>query len=577
MKKKLLRLSCTALFTMMCMSVNAQGGNCGYPNLGDVTWELDGNDLVFSGTGAIKTYSTENPTAYPWYEYADNVQQIIIGEGITNIPDWAFAMYANCMSISLPSTLKSIGNSAVEECALWNVYLPEGLETIGNYAFMDNVFSSICIPSTVTAIGEAAFRSEALTDIGCYASTPPTLGDDAFCDDPDAINSVYVSSVNIAAYQEAEGWSIFGEKIQSPSGFCNEGETATWAFDMDTKTLMINGTGQVTDHLCWESAGMGGSGGGFNPDGFIGYPCGIEHVIIGEGITEIPDYGFYMEVGITSVTLPSTLTTIGSGAFGECFNLTTIVNKAATPQVIDEYTFEQCDEIAAIYVPSASVNTYQTDNTYGWNAYGEYIQGCADAIPANGVTPGVYWATYYNSTGGNLIVDNNTTAYIGTLNGDEDQVILTVIDDKIIPNDEAVVLKSTTPIPVLQTTEEESTFDFYYNYLEGVGEVTEIGEVMDVGSDYCYTLSYGVNGVGFYRYTGETLAANKAYLIISNAAGARGFYDIGEGDGTTAIKIPTVIVERHNDDVIYDLTGRIIGQPMQKGIYVKNGKKFIVK
>ena len=73
------------------------------------------------------------------------------------------------------------------------------------------------------------------------------------------------------------------------------------------------------------------------------------------------------------------------------------------------------------------------------------------------------------------------------------------------------------------------------------------------------------------------MAANKAYLIISNAAGARGFYDIGEGDGTTAIKTPTVIVERHNDDVIYDLTGRIIGQPMQKGIYVKNGKKFIVK
>jgi hypothetical protein len=36
-----------------------------------------------------------------------------------------------------------------------------------------------------------------------------------------------------------------------------------------------------------------------------------------------------------------------------------------------------------------------------------------------------------------------------------------------------------------------------------------------------------------------------------------------------------VVIE--NDGPIYDLSGRrIIGQP-QKGIYVKNGKKFVIK
>lgn len=205
--------------TVVCMSVNAQN-SCGTDgHEADVTWELNGSQLVFSGTGEIKTYSTDMPTAYPWYAHANAIQSVIIGEGITNIPAWAFAMYENLVSIHLPSTLKTIGWSCLEETKIWNVSLPEGLETIEAYAFMMTPFSTVCIPSTVTEIGERAFGyCENLVSVGCYADAPPTLGSNAFGDSP--IETVYVKSAKISTYKGAAGWSAFGDKIQNPAGYC---------------------------------------------------------------------------------------------------------------------------------------------------------------------------------------------------------------------------------------------------------------------------------------------------------------------------------------------------------------------
>lgn len=112
------------------------------------------------------------------------------------------------------------------------------------------------------------------------------------------------------------------------------------------------------------------------------------------------------------------------------------------------------------------------------------------------------------------------------------------------------------------------------------GNVLLGGTTVTSGYD-AYTLSRGSAGtgtVGFYKFNGASLDGSKAHLEIlsSSPAPARGFIGFGD-DGTTAIEAPsaTVIVE---DGEIYDLTGRRIeGQPTRKGIYVKNGQKYIVK
>lgn len=598
MKKELLKFLCTSLFALGCMSVNGQeitSGNCGYPNEEDVTWEFDNGTLTFTGTGAIKTYSTDRPTAYPWYGYKETIQTVIINEGITNIPAWAFAEYGYLISIYLPSTLKTIGWAALEETNIWNVCLPEGLETIEGYAFMMTPFSAISIPSTVTEIGECAFAyCPDLISVGCYATTPPTLGDNVFKkgdgDTPDSpIETVYVQSAKVTDYQSADGWSDFGDMIQSPSGYCgpngtdddedNDVTKATWSFDMATRTLTINGTKIGQYNRPWESAGMGGTGGGFNPDNNVGYPCGIKRVVIGEGITAIPGSAFYMEVGIKSVNLPSTLESISMNAFGECFNIETITCNAATPPTLGEEgsenfvffgTFDEetgdpnpIETLTAIYVPAGTEGAYK--NEAGWSDYADLIQ-----MP-NTVIGGEHWTTFYDATT-NYEVDENTSIMI--VWGIEDGKIktgytnLSPESDNIIPAGQAVILRS-TGIPVLTATPTESTNDAFNDNLL-LGSEADKGDFENYNY---YALANAGAGLGFYKVgNGTTIPVGKAYLKIDKAASSN-FYSIDPDDNTTAIKNMKI---GKDNNVYYDLSGRRVLYP-KKGLYIMNGKKVIIK
>ena len=88
----------------------------------------------------------------------------------------------------------------------------------------------------------------------------------------------------------------------------------------------------------------------------------------------------------------------------------------------------------------------------------------------------------------------------------------------------------------------------------------------------------GKNGKpGFYKYSGATLSAYKAYLPSTNS-NARGFELNFDDDGNlTGI---TVIEEEGGDTsngAIFDLQGRRVAQPQKGGIYIINGKKVYVK
>ena len=75
----------------------------------------------------------------------------------------------------------------------------------------------------------------------------------------------------------------------------------------------------------------------------------------------------------------------------------------------------------------------------------------------------------------------------------------------------------------------------------------------------------------------------KAYLKVAKSAlgtaPIRGFV-IGEDDNTTGIDVITIngidINGAKVDDSVYDLKGRKVSKPA-KGIYIKNGKKVIIK
>ena len=100
--------------------------------------------------------------------------------------------------------------------------------------------------------------------------------------------------------------------------------------------------------------------------------------------------------------------------------------------------------------------------------------------------------------------------------------------------------------------------------------ITGLATAGDNGSTN-YILN-NVNGVlGFYRAAGNRVDAGKAYLNVP-AGASRSFIDInpGEQDGIESVNVNAA------EDNIYDLQGRQVAQP-QKGLYIVNGKKVIIK
>ena len=90
---------------------------------------------------------------------------------------------------------------------------------------------------------------------------------------------------------------------------------------------------------------------------------------------------------------------------------------------------------------------------------------------------------------------------------------------------------------------------------------------------------YVCNGKEFIKVRGEgTLAANKAFLFVegNNTPASIPFRrSIDGGEGTTGIDNLNV---NDNEATWYDLGGRKLnGKPAQKGIYIKNGIKVVIK
>jgi hypothetical protein len=88
--------------------------------------------------------------------------------------------------------------------------------------------------------------------------------------------------------------------------------------------------------------------------------------------------------------------------------------------------------------------------------------------------------------------------------------------------------------------------------------------------DICFVLRNGQ----FMRYTGKSIDAHNCYLMFNTPNAARGFrlFIEGETDG-----ISSVASEAADEGQIYDLQGRRVDSTRQKGVYVVDGKKVIMK
>jgi len=87
-----------------------------------------------------------------------------------------------------------------------------------------------------------------------------------------------------------------------------------------------------------------------------------------------------------------------------------------------------------------------------------------------------------------------------------------------------------------------------------------------------YTL-VNEDALGFYKYTGATLGANKVFLALDAAvsAGIPGFVFQFEENVTGVNSV-------QREQSYYTLDGcQLNGKPTQKGLYIYNGKKVVIK
>ncbi len=97
----------------------------------------------------------------------EQVKEIVIPNGITEIPDYAFS-FESLERVSIPKSVTSIGEGAFEGCSsLTSITIPDSVTSIGSYAFRDCTgLTSITIPDSVAAISGSAFsRCTGLTSI----------------------------------------------------------------------------------------------------------------------------------------------------------------------------------------------------------------------------------------------------------------------------------------------------------------------------------------------------------------------------------------------------------------------------
>ena len=235
------------------------------------------------------------------FDNCTSLTSITIPDSVTSIGKYAFNGCTSLASIILPNSITSIDEATFNGCtSLASIVIPNNVTSIGWDAFWGcTSLTSITIPNSVTRINRAAFSNcssltsieipDSITDIDEYAFRG--------CSDLTSItlpNSV--TSIEAGAFDGCTGLTSITVAQDNPvyhsDGNCLI-ETANRTLVVGCKSSLIPNDGSVR--------------------------C-------------IGDNAFWGCTGLTSIHIPSSVTSMGRYAFGFCSDLTTITFDGTTAQ-----------------------------------------------------------------------------------------------------------------------------------------------------------------------------------------------------------------------------------------------------
>lgn len=238
---------------------------------------------------------------------------------------------------------------------------------------------------------------------------------------------------------------------------------------------------------------------------------------------------------------------------------------------------------------------YERDNTIDWEIKGNTTtpattdQYIVVRMAKNDQNPGCFFGlkqiTLYNgyrfattttsnidnvatfSASSPVTFSSDATAYIA-INSNDTQVTLSPLNGALAAGQGAIVSKATTG-DIYAYVSTEAT-DSRNNQLVGSGDATK--ELTD-GNYYIFN-KQGEEAVfsPLSNTASTTLAANKAALKTTTTGGQALTLDFGSVTG-----INTVTTAMPATNATFDLSGRKVSGKLPAGLYIKNGKKLLIK
>ena len=340
-----------------------------------------------SGLTSLTLPSGVTSIGYQTFYGCSGLTSLTIPSGVTSIGDYVFYGCSGLTSLTIPSGVTSIGESAFSGCSgLTSLTIPSGVTSIGDWAFSGcSGLTSLTIPSGVTSIGDEAFRGcSGLTSIYACLEKIPTLGSNVFtgCDAKNCI--LYVPTGTYDDYLVSE----FGYFENIVDGINKDGLLTTQVtIKLDEAGTLPDRIGENQKYLITNLKIVGKINGtdlkfiremagrdfkGEKTDGKLSILDLSEAKIVAGGSAyvwfgvnkytsndKLGDYAFYGCSGLTSLTLPSGVTSIGEGTFYGCSGLTSLTIPSGVTS-IGEGTFYGCSGLTSLTLPSSvtSIGSY---------------------------------------------------------------------------------------------------------------------------------------------------------------------------------------------------------------------------
>ena len=477
---------------------------CGYYSLTSIT--------IPDSVTSIGEDAFALPHYYSAIEYRSLVSQLASvtfekDSKCTSIGDGAFAGCTSLESITIPSSVTSIGTFAFEECdSLTSIIIPEGVTSIGSYAFDEcSNLNSITIPSSVTSIGDSAFEY-------CYSLEKVEISDLAsWC------NIDFESYDSVPLYY-AERLYLNGEEVTKlviPEGVTSIGDRA---FSYCNSITSVTIPASVTS--------IGDSA--FNE-------CdSLTSIIIPKDVTWIGSFAFAYCDNLTTVTFEENsklknikdgtfcrCTSLESVIFGEGSQLETIGGSDALQFITGSGAFAYCYRLTSITIPSGVTSIIRD----AFASCYSLIEVCNKS--SLNITAGDNWGKGYVGAYAKHIITDEADSYLTNIDDfifyDDGTDVYLV---KYVGDDEEVTL------PGYNGKDYEIyKYAFYKNYQitritipEGVTSIEDYA-FYDCNGLISITIPEGVRSIGSYAFYG--CSSLESIIIPSSltSIGYQAFYD----------------------------------------------------